>query len=68
MIIRCPKCNKLLYKGELKGYLRFEIICPRCRHRIVSEINTGEYTVRSYRKRSWRNHGERNQSDNTRED
>lgn len=68
MIIRCPKCNKLLFKGELKGYLRFEIICPRCRYRVVSEINTGEYTVRSYRKKSWRNHEKRNKSDNTRRD
>lgn len=68
MIIRCPKCNKLLFKGELKGYLRFEIICPRCRYRVVSEINTWEYTVRSYRKKSWRNHEKRNKSDNTRRD
>lgn len=51
MIIRCPKCNKLLFKGELKGYLVFEIICPRCRYRIVSEIRTDEYTVRSFRKK-----------------
>lgn len=52
MIIRCPKCEKLLFKGQLRGYLLFEIICPRCRHRVVSEINTDEYTVKSFRRRN----------------
>ncbi len=54
MLIRCPKCKKLLFKFELKGYLCFEVICPRCRHRVVSEIKTDEYTVRGFRKRNFR--------------
>lgn len=54
MITRCPKCNKLIFKYELKGYLKFETICPRCGYKIVSEISTDEYNVRSFKKRNFK--------------
>lgn len=51
MIIKCPKCNKLLFKAKLNGYLRYEIKCPRCNYVVVSVIKTDEYTVRSKKRR-----------------
>ena len=52
MIIKCPKCNKLLLKIKLNGYLRYEIKCPRCKYQIVSVIRTDEYNVRSKNRKS----------------
>lgn len=32
---RCPKCGKLLYKGEI---IQIEIKCPRCKAIVYKEI------------------------------
>lgn len=29
-MFRCPKCNKLVFKYKLKGWLSVEIKCSRC--------------------------------------
>ena len=51
MIIKCPKCSKLLLKIKLTGYLRYEIKCPRCKSEIVSVVRTDEYNIRNYKDR-----------------
>ena len=51
MIIKCPKCNKLLLKIKLIGYLWYEIKCPRCKEEIVSVVRADEYNVRSKKRR-----------------
>jgi phage FluMu protein Com len=35
--IRCPKCNQLLFKGNVEGDI--EIKCIRCKQIIKLEIN-----------------------------
>lgn len=47
MMIRCPKCNKLLLKIELRGYVKYEIKCPRCKYECVSELQASEYNNKS---------------------
>jgi hypothetical protein len=32
---RCPRCNKLLYRGEV---IRIQIKCPRCKHLVHHEV------------------------------
>lgn len=54
MIVRCPECNKLLLKINLNGYLKYEIVCPKCKFKIVTAIQLNEYTVNSFRKRNIR--------------
>lgn len=28
---RCSNCNRLLFKGKLRGDFRVETLCPRCK-------------------------------------
>ncbi|MEN8075684.1 hypothetical protein ABFP60_01910 [Clostridioides difficile] len=51
MIIKCPQCNKLIFKAKLNGYLRYEIKCPRCKCQIVAVERSSEYNVRSKKRK-----------------
>ena len=51
MIIRCPECNKLLFKIKLNGYLRYEIKCPKCNKVVVTSLERNEYNIKNYRRR-----------------
>lgn len=46
MIIRCPECNKLLFKIKLNGYLRYEIKCPKCNKVVVTSLERNEYNIK----------------------
>ncbi len=46
---RCPKCGKLLYKGEV---MRLEIKCPRCRKVVYHEILDLQQAVKEHGNRS----------------
>lgn len=50
MVIRCPECNKLLFKTKLNGYLKYEIVCPKCKLKIVTAIRANEYNIKNYRR------------------
>jgi phage FluMu protein Com len=41
--IRCPNCNKLLFKQDLKGLA--EIICPRCKTKLLLIFPKGDRII-----------------------
>ncbi|MDU7948744.1 MAG: hypothetical protein E7J31_09910 [Clostridium sp.] len=30
--VRCPKCNKLIFRFELSGSIVFDVRCSRCKY------------------------------------
>ncbi|MCY6372420.1 hypothetical protein [Clostridium ganghwense] len=40
---RCPQCNKLLFMYEVKGSLKIEIKCNRCRRVSTLIVKGGEH-------------------------
>lgn len=36
--VRCPACNRLLFKAKLKGEYSLEIKCPKCGN--IVEMNS----------------------------
>ncbi|WP_298042642.1 hypothetical protein [uncultured Clostridium sp.] len=67
MIIRCPKCNKMLFKIELNGYMKCEIKCPRCKCQSVSSLETNEYNNKN-KKRAEDSYGRSGKGDHSRWD
>lgn len=40
---RCPSCNKLLFRYKLKGSLKVEVKCIRCRRISTLIVKGGEH-------------------------
>lgn len=51
-VFRCPNCEKVLLRFDLKGSMDLEIKCTRCSKLIVTKLVGSAYIRRKFTKRN----------------